>query len=128
MSSYNVTTPEGWASAGELHSLTGTHSPSPKPSLIGAHAVTTDRRSTYADRAAHFDALAVTARTAGDTDQAAHLEAMAHRAHQAHEDRAWRHAEGLIYDHDECCIECGEHISDSHGPGCVYADAAYATT
>ena len=74
--------------------------------------MTTDRRSTYADRAAHFDALAVTARTASDTDQAAHLEAMAQRARKAHEDRAWRHAEGLIYDHDECCIECTEHISD----------------
>ena len=36
--------------------------------------------------------------------------------------------EGLRYGHDDCCTECHEHISDPHGPDCVYADAAYATT
>ena len=88
----------------------------------------TTTRSTYADRATHFQATADAAHAAGDLEQAAHLEAMAQRAQQAHQARAWRHAEGLIYDHDECCTECHEHISDPHGPGCLYADAAYATT
>ncbi len=88
----------------------------------------TVRRSTYADRAAHFQTSADTARATGDTDQAERLEAMAHRARNAHDDRAWQHAEGLRYDHDECCTECDEHISDPHGPGCVYADRVQATT
>lgn len=90
--------------------------------------MSTAPRSTYADRAAHFQAIAQAAHTAGDLEQATHLEAMAQRAHQAHQGRAWRHAEGLRYGNDDCCTECHEHISDPHGPDCVYADAAYATT
>jgi hypothetical protein len=90
--------------------------------------MTTVRRSTYADRATHYQATADTAHAAGDLEQVTHLEVMAQRAQRAHQDRAWRHAEGLRYDHVECCHECGEHISDPHGPGCVYADPTYATT
>ncbi|PYE13465.1 hypothetical protein DFR67_11619 [Williamsia limnetica] len=90
--------------------------------------MSTIRRNTYADRAAHFQAAADAAHAAGEIGQATDLEALAQRALQAHQDRAWRHAEGLRYDNDECCHECHQHISDSHGPSCIYADAAYATT
>lgn len=89
--------------------------------------MSTVRRNTYADRAAHFQTAADTAHAAGEIEQAADLEELAQRARAAHQDRAWRHAEGLRYDNDECCHECREHISDPHGPGCIYADAAYAS-
>ncbi len=74
-------------------------------------------RSSYADRAAHYRALS------GNCDAAE----FAARAEHAHITRPWlRAAVERDYDDDDCCVECGEHISDPHAPQCPHADLAYA--
>ena len=74
-------------------------------------------RSSYADRAAHYRAQS------GNCDAAV----FAARAEHAHITRPWlRAVVERDYDDDDCCVECGEHISDPHAPQCPHADLAYA--
>ncbi|PZU02705.1 hypothetical protein [Williamsia sp. D3] len=84
--------------------------------------------TSYADRAQHYRQQAQARRAAGDLEDTARLEELAERAEQAHQLRPWSAAhEALRYDDQDCCRECHEHLSDPHGPGCVYADLSYAT-
>ncbi len=89
--------------------------------------MTTQTRSSYADRAAHYRLEAAASSKAGDLESATHLEELAQRAEHSHTARSWLTADDLRYGNDDCCTECTEHLSDPHDPGCVYADLAYAS-
>ena len=89
--------------------------------------MTVIRRNDYADRARAFRTSANTEREAGDLARATKLEELAVRCEHAHATQPWRTAADLRFDADDCCIECHEHLSNSHQPHCIYGDVSHAT-